>query len=205
VERYIRRRARWASRLAISAARRIEPSRVRATSSSYHHVRPAQARRGSTTRMAQTGHFFRSASARTRACGADEVFGTHNGMRVSDQKSSSTANAIMRGALGRCPCCGQGRILHHYLKIVAKCSVCGEPYGHFRADDAPPWLTILVVGHITIPIVLAVEQNFQLTMWIALAIYLPLIALLTLVVLPRCKGVIVALLWAMKAEGSEKT
>jgi uncharacterized protein (DUF983 family) len=83
--------------------------------------------------------------------------------------------------------------------------VCGEPYGHFRADDAPPWLTILVVGHITIPIVLAVEQNFQLTMWIALAIYLPLIALLTLVVLPRCKGVIVALLWAMKAEGSEKT
>jgi uncharacterized protein (DUF983 family) len=36
---------------------------------------------------------------------------------------------------------------------------CGEAYGHFRADDAPPWLTILVVGHITIPIILALEQN----------------------------------------------
>jgi uncharacterized protein (DUF983 family) len=125
-------------------------------------------------------------------------------MRVTDRKSPSTANAVVRGALGRCPRCGQGHILHHYLKIVDKCSMCGEPYGHFRADDAPPWLTILIVGHITIPIILAVEQNFQPTMWIALAIYLPLIALLTLVVLPRCKGVILALLWVTKAEGSEK-
>ena len=126
-------------------------------------------------------------------------------MRVTVQNSSSTANAILRGALGRCPNCGQGRILHRYLKVVDKCSACGEAYGHFRADDAPPWLTILIVGHITIPIILALEQTLQLTMWVELAIYLPLITLLTLVVLPRCKGVILALLWAMKAEGSEKT
>lgn len=126
-------------------------------------------------------------------------------MRMTDQKSSSTANAILRGALGRCPRCGQGRILHRYLKVVDKCSGCGEAYGHFRADDAPPWLTILIVGHITVPIILALEQTLQLAMWIELAIYLPLITLLTLVVLPRCKGVILALLWATKAEGSEKT
>ena len=125
-------------------------------------------------------------------------------MTVTDQKPPSTAIAVLRGALGRCPCCGQGRILHHYLKVVDKCSGCGEAYGHFRADDAPPWLTILVVGHITIPVVLALEQTLDLAMWVELAIYLPLIALLTLAVLPRCKGVILALLWAMKAEGSEK-
>ena len=57
----------------------------------------------------------------------------------------------------------------------------------------------------TIPIILALEQSLQLPMWVELAIYLPLITVLTLVVLPRCKGVILALLWAMKAEGSEKT
>ena len=79
-----------------------------------------------------------------------------------------------------------------------------EAYGHFRADDAPPWLTILVVGHITIPIILALEQALDLALWVELAIYLPLITLLTLVVLPRCKGVILAVMWAMKAEGSEK-
>ena len=54
-----------------------------------------------------------------------------------------------------------------------------EAYGHFRADDAPPWLTILVVGHITIPIILALEQTLDLALWVELAIYLPLITLLT--------------------------
>lgn len=126
-------------------------------------------------------------------------------MKVTDQKSSLTASAILRGALGRCPRCGKGRILHHYLKVVDKCSGCGEAYGHFRADDAPPWLTILVVGHVTVPIILALEQTVQLPLWLGLAIYLPLITLLTLAVLPRCKGVILALLWATKAEGSEKS
>jgi uncharacterized protein (DUF983 family) len=42
-------------------------------------------------------------------------------------------------------------------------------------------------------------------MWLAFAIYLPLIVGLTLILLPRCKGIITALMWAMKAEGSEKT
>lgn len=126
-------------------------------------------------------------------------------MKAAVQYSPSTGNAIGRGALGRCPRCGKGRLLHHYLKVVEKCSVCGEAFGHFRADDAPPWLTIIIVGHVTVPIILAIEENFQIAMWIELAIYLPAITLLTLAVLPRCKGVILALLWAMKAEGSEKT
>jgi uncharacterized protein (DUF983 family) len=110
---------------------------------------------------------------------------------------------MFRGALERCPRCGQGHLLHHYLKMVDCCSACGEPYGHYRTDDAAPWLTILLVGHITIPIILICEMNFQLPLWLAFAIYLPLIVGLTLFLLPRCKGVMAAVLWAMKAEGSE--
>lgn len=116
----------------------------------------------------------------------------------------STLTAICRGALGRCPRCGQGRLLHHYLKMVDRCSVCSEPFGHYRTDDAAPWLTILVVGHVTVPIILICEMNFQLPLALAFAIYLPLIVGLTLLLLPRCKGVMAAALWATKAEGSEK-
>ena len=94
--------------------------------------------------------------------------------------------------------------MHHYLKMVERCSACGEPYGHFRTDDAAPWLTILLVGYITIPIILICELNFHLPLWIAYAIYLPLIVGLTAIMLPRCKGAIAAAMWAMKAEGSEK-
>jgi uncharacterized protein (DUF983 family) len=123
---------------------------------------------------------------------------------VADQTKPSTQSALIRGALGRCPRCGQGRLLHQYLKIVDHCSACGEPYGHFRADDAAPWLTILIVGHLTVPIILMVEESVDLPLWIALSIYLPTILLLTLGLLPRCKGVILAQMWLTKAEGSEK-
>ena len=112
-------------------------------------------------------------------------------------------HAITRGALGRCPKCGHGRLFRRYLKVVERCSECDERYGHYRADDAPPWLTILLVGHITIPIVLAVEQNYRPPSWFTFAVYLPLVTLLTLVLLPRCKGVILAAMWKTKAEGSE--
>jgi uncharacterized protein (DUF983 family) len=123
---------------------------------------------------------------------------------VAEQTKPSTQNALIRGALGRCPRCGEGRLLQHYLKVVDHCSGCGEPYGHFRADDAAPWLTILIVGHLTVPVILMVEEYVELPLWMALSLYVPTIVLLTLGLLPRCKGVILAQLWRTKAEGSEK-
>lgn len=125
-------------------------------------------------------------------------------MAVTDPKRASTLIAMWRGARGRCPRCGEGRLLHHYLKMVDCCSVCGEPYGHYRTDDAAPWLTILVVGHVTVPFVLLTEMNFQPPLPLMLAVFLPLIVGLTLFLLPRCKGIMAAVLWAMQAEGSEK-
>lgn len=115
----------------------------------------------------------------------------------------SLFTALCRGARGRCPHCGNGRLLHRYLKVVDVCAVCGQRFGHFRADDAPPWLTILLVGHLVVPVVLMVEQKFAPPIPLQFALYLPLAALLTLALLPRCKGIILALLWVTKAEGTE--
>lgn len=114
-------------------------------------------------------------------------------------------SAILRGAAGLCPKCGRGRLFRRYLKVAERCPACGEPYGHYRADDAPPWLTIIVVGHLLVPIVLLVEQNFHPALWIQMSVWPAVGLALTLTLLPRCKGVIVALLWAFKAEGSERS
>jgi uncharacterized protein (DUF983 family) len=127
-------------------------------------------------------------------------------MTFADSDYPSTQTALLRGMLGRCPRCGQGSLFYRYLKMVDRCPRCAEAaYGHFRTDDAAPWLTILVVGHVTIPFVLIVEQTLHPPVELALAIWLPLIVALTLILLPRCKGVIAALMWATKAEGSEKS
>ena len=67
--------------------------------------------------------------------------------------------AVGRGFSGRCPNCGKSKLFRGYLKQVDACPVCGERWGHIRADDAPPWLTILIVGHIIIPAAMAVVDD----------------------------------------------
>lgn len=112
--------------------------------------------------------------------------------------------AMWRGLRGLCPTCGEGRLFARYLRQVESCAACDEPLGHIRSDDAAPWLTILVVGHIAVPVILSVERYSQWPTWLAMTVW-PLFALgLTLVVLPRAKGLLVSIIWATRAPGSER-
>ena len=114
------------------------------------------------------------------------------------------AEALWRGLRGRCPACGQARLFARFLKQVEDCPACGEPLGHLRSDDAAPWLTILVVGHIAVPVMLAVERYSPWPTWVAMTVW-PLFALaLTLAVLPRAKGMLLGIIWATRAPGSER-
>jgi len=105
--------------------------------------------------------------------------------------------ALLRGARGRCPRCGKGRLLQQYLKTVKCCSVCGEPLGHLPADDMPPWMTILLVGYITVPSMVLLNHKIPLETSVQLTIWIPIILILTLLLLPRCKGFILAILWIL--------
>ncbi|WP_207456188.1 DUF983 domain-containing protein [Azospirillum sp. SYSU D00513] len=113
-------------------------------------------------------------------------------------------SSALRGLMGACPACGRGRLMKSYLKQVDRCAQCGEEYGHMRADDAPPWMTILIVGHIVIPAVLHMEQAYQPESWVHFAIWPALTLALTMVLLPRCKGAVLGLLWSTGAPGSER-
>ena len=53
----------------------------------------------------------------------------------------SLPTVLWRGLQRRCPKCGTPGLLHSYLKVTPACGHCGEAYGHFRADDMPPWVT----------------------------------------------------------------
>ncbi len=110
---------------------------------------------------------------------------------------------LFRGLLRRCPACGVGKSLKGYVKVADSCSNCGEALGHIRADDIPPYFTILIVGHMIVPSILYLEQNAPPEFWVHMAIWPALTLLLTLVLLPRVKGVIVNLLWALKIRGDE--
>lgn len=100
----------------------------------------------------------------------------------------------MRGLADRCPVCGQGRIFSGYLRVVPLCSACHAPLGTARADDAPPYFTIFLVGHIIIPLLLWTERSFTPSLWILMAIFLPLTTVLSLAVIRPIKGATVGLM-----------
>jgi uncharacterized protein (DUF983 family) len=110
--------------------------------------------------------------------------------------------AILRGFTQHCPKCGQGALFRRYLKPVERCAACGEPYNNIRADDFPPYLTILVVGHLVVPGILITDRLG----WSSLlqgAVWLPATAVLTLWLLPHFKGAIIGLMWTLGMSGQE--
>ena len=110
--------------------------------------------------------------------------------------------AIKRGAMGRCPHCGQGRMFSSYLRVNPHCAACNEALHHQRADDAPPYLTILVVGHVIGAMMLMVETyNDTLPLWIHALVWPTLALVASLWLLPIFKGGLIAYQWALRMHG----
>jgi len=79
----------------------------------------------------------------------------------SEPPARDIAGALLRGAAQKCPACGQGKLYRKYLKVADSCAACGEELHHHRADDAPPYFTILIVGHFLVAGVMMVEDYFH--------------------------------------------
>lgn len=108
---------------------------------------------------------------------------------------------MARGLVGKCPACGQGRLFKSYLKVDHTCRHCGEDLHHHRADDAPPYFTMMIVAHVVVPSMIIIERIWQPAIALQLAFWLPATALLTLFTLPAVKGAIVGLQWALQMHG----
>ena len=110
--------------------------------------------------------------------------------------------AVKRGFMGKCPHCGEGKMFRAFLKVAEACPACGEELHHQRADDAPPYMTIFVVGHIIGAGMLWVEhQNDALPIWIHATIWPILTVVLSFYFLPRIKGALIGLQWALRMHG----
>ena len=104
----------------------------------------------------------------------------HDGRSTGER---SLQQSLLRGALMKCPACGVGSLFTRYLKVADHCSECGEALHHHRADDAPAYFTIVIIGHVIVSLVLTVEMAYRPPLWLHAAIWLPLTILLALAVL----------------------
>lgn len=108
----------------------------------------------------------------------------------------SVQTGIRRGLHLRCPSCGEGKLFRSFLKVQSCCPTCGADNTIYPADDLPPYLTILIVGHIIVPLFFVVDRAWQPEMWLQFVIWPPLTLILTLVLLPYIKGGSIGLCWA---------
>lgn len=110
-------------------------------------------------------------------------------------------SAIWRGMQGRCPECGEKTLWLKYLKVQNDCSACGLHLGGHQADDAPPYFTIFIVGHVIVPIALIVERLYTPPLYIHALLFTVLAVLVSLISLPIVKGGVVGLQWALRLHG----
>jgi uncharacterized protein (DUF983 family) len=121
---------------------------------------------------------------------------------MSETGDRNRWTAMKRGFMGHCPNCDKGRIFCGYLKVNATCPNCGEQLHHHRADDAPPYFTILIVGHVIGALMLWVEEyNDSLPIWLHAIVWPVLTIVLSLLLLPRIKGALIGLQWALRMHG----
>lgn len=105
---------------------------------------------------------------------------------------------------GRCPQCGKGRLYRGYLKLAARCGVCGLDFSPYDQGDGPAFFVMFLAGAIITPFALWLRG--LLAAWPMVA-FIFMIALLTmaliLALLPLAKGVLVALQYRYKAAPGE--
>jgi uncharacterized protein (DUF983 family) len=109
---------------------------------------------------------------------------------------SKIITGVRRGLALRCPGCGEGRLFGRFLKVSERCEACGADNTVYPSDDAPPYLTMFLVGHLVFPFVFWMDKAWAPAMWVMFAIWLPLIAAITISTLPYMKGATIGFAWA---------
>ena len=112
-----------------------------------------------------------------------------------------TKQAMIRGFKRTCPRCGQGHLFDGYLSVSKECSTCGLDLTPQRADDGPAYLTIVIVGHLLVPLLVPAYKAWDLHPAVMAAVFSALAVGLSLFLLPRLKGALIGFQWAKQMHG----
>jgi uncharacterized protein (DUF983 family) len=106
--------------------------------------------------------------------------------------------SLWRGARERCPDCGQGSIFYRYLKVSPACPRCGHDLDQYPSDDGPAYFTILLMGHVVVLPLLLFDFIWRAPVAVVAPLVLVILATATLLALPRVKGAVIGLLYALR-------
>lgn len=102
---------------------------------------------------------------------------------------------LLRGFLGKCPECGKGKLFQKYTTPNIECNECKLQFDPLRADDGPAWATILITGHLAMPFTFFLFDIGIEEVWLITTLSILLIVALSLIILPRAKGMFMTMIW----------
>lgn len=103
--------------------------------------------------------------------------------------------AMLRGAKGSCPRCGETRLFLRFLKPVLHCEHCGQDWSLQRADDFPAYVSIFLTGHLLIPFIGVLLLAYELSATTVMAILMPAAVVMLIAFLQPAKGAVIAMQW----------
>lgn len=88
-----------------------------------------------------------------------------------------------------------------YLSVRESCDNCQMAFEPLRSDDAAPYFTLFIVGHVVISLYLLLWTYLTVPMWAQALIWCGLTLVLSLALLPFVKGGVMAVIFRTKAKG----
>ena len=101
-------------------------------------------------------------------------------------------STFVTGMLCRCPRCSKGKLFSGYLKVAPSCAACGLDFAFADSGDGPAIFVIFLVAPVVILLALVVGNLFNPPPYIHLILWIPTTVVLSLLLLPPFKGVLVA-------------
>jgi len=116
----------------------------------------------------------------------------------------SFAETAVRGVRDQCPRCGEARLFGKWLKPVDRCPACAQDWTLQHADDFPAYISIFLTGHLTVPLLVTLVLEYELSALAAAAVIVPLSAALMLALIQPAKGAVIGAQWWLGLGGFRK-
>lgn len=119
-----------------------------------------------------------------------------------NQDCVTWTQALIRGAFGKCPSCGDGRLFERYIKVKTTCHNCNLDFTKIsRSDDGPAYITMTIVLCVVVPFMLwyFLAEDVSLVWGVVLSSMACVV--LSVGLLKPIKGAFIAAVWKAKPRG----
>jgi len=113
---------------------------------------------------------------------------------------SHNGGGLMAGLRGRCPRCGEGKLFSGFIALAPSCEACGLDYSFADSADGPAIFIMLIAGFIVVGAALLTDAYYEPPLLLLAAIFLPLMAVVSLGMIRPFKGILIASQFRHKAE-----